>query len=145
MEMKGFFKSPDVEGRLLLGRNTIRGGDGNNQERIHSRAGAEAVVPAGEVAEGAHAKLREAIAHFPSERTEVGDDHLRLALKSGAQCFVLRGDAHGASIEMALASHNAPDGQEGRSAKAEFVRAKDSGQHNIARELQTSVHAEREA
>src|SRR5258708_29309767 len=82
MEMKRFFKRPDVEGRLLLWGNAIRGGDRHDKERIHSRAGTEAVVPAGELAERTDAKLREPVAHFLGERKEVRDDHLRFALKS---------------------------------------------------------------
>src|SRR5258707_9693186 len=45
VEMEGFFEGADVEGRLLLGRNAIGGRDGDDQERIHSRSGAEAGVP----------------------------------------------------------------------------------------------------
>src|SRR5258707_13961471 len=101
------------------------GGDRNDQEGFLSRGGTKAVVPAGKLGKGAHAKLREAIAHFFGKRTEVGDDHLRLALKSRAQCFVLRGDAHWAGIEMALARHDASDSEERRGAKAKFVRAED--------------------
>ncbi len=145
VEMEGFLKSADVEGRLLLGRNAIGGRDGNDQERIHSRAGAEAVVPAGEVAEGAHAKLREAIEHFPSERTEVGDDHIGLALKLGAEFFVLSGDADGAGVEMALAGHDAADGEERGGAEAKFVCAENGGEDDVAGKFQASVHAEREA
>src|SRR5438309_1797994 len=50
IEMKRFFKRANVEGRFLLRRDAIRGGDWHNQKRIHSRAGTEAVVPAGELA-----------------------------------------------------------------------------------------------
>ncbi len=144
MKMKRFLKCADVESRLLLRRNTIGGRDRNDQERIHSGAGAEAVVPAGELAEGTHTKLREAMAHFFGERTEVGDDHFGFAGESGAELFVLRGDSDGASIEMALARHDATDGEERGGAKAEFVGAKNGGQDDIAGEFQASVHAERE-
>ena len=46
---------------------------------------------------------------------------------------------------MALPRHDASDGQQRRGAKAEFVRAENSGQHDIPREFQASVHAERES
>src|SRR5260370_42389541 len=105
MEMKRFFKRPDVEGRLLLRRSSIRGGDRRDEERMHSRAHTEPVVPAGELAERTDAKLREPVAHFLGEGAEVGDHHLRLASKFGPQRFVLSGDAHRASIEMALPRH----------------------------------------
>jgi len=76
---------------------------------------------------------------------EVRDHHLRFARKFGTQFFVLRRDSHRASIEMALPRHDASDRQQGRGAKAEFVRAENGGQNDIAREFQASVHAERES
>src|SRR6266853_647345 len=97
MEMKRFFERADMQGRLLLWRDAIRGRNRHDQERIHPRAGTQAVVPPGELAERTDAKLGEPIADFLGKRTEVGNDHLGLALKSGAQLFVLRGDAHRAS------------------------------------------------
>jgi len=66
-------------------------------------------------------------------------------LKSRTQFFVLRGDSHRASIEMALTGHDASNRQQGRSTKTEFIRAENSGQHDIARKFQASVHAERES
>src|SRR5260370_14135953 len=129
MERTGSYRRRDGEDRLLLGREAIGGGDRHNQERIHSRAGTERVVPAGELAERTDAKLRKPMAHFLSQRTEVRDHHLRFARESGAQLFVLGGDSHWASVEMALARHDAPDGEQGRSDKAEFVRTKNRIQH----------------
>src|SRR2546427_12743725 len=61
----------------------------------------------------------------------VGDDHLRLALKSRAQLFVLSGDSHRASIEMALAGHDASDGEQRGGAKTEFVGPGNGGKHDI--------------
>src|SRR5260370_5742094 len=145
VEMKRFFERPDVEGRLLLGRKPLRRGDGHDQERIHSGRGAEAVVPAGELAEGTDAELGEAMADFLSQRTEVGDDHLGLALKPGAQLFVLGGDSYRAGIEMALAGHDPPHGEERSGAKTEFVGAENSGKDDVAGKIQASVHAERES
>src|ERR1700694_4326858 len=46
---------------------------------------------------------------------------------------------------MALPRHDASDRQQGRGAKTEFIRAENGGQHDIAREFQASVHAERES
>src|SRR6267154_2457256 len=134
-----------MEGRLLLWRDAIRGRNRHNEERIHSGAGTQAIVPADEFAERTDAKLREPIADFLGKRTEVGDHHLGLTLKSGAQLFVLGGDAHRASVEVALPRHDASDGEERSGAKSEFVRAKDSGEHDIACKFQAPVHAEREA
>src|SRR6266704_1180792 len=143
IEMDRIFQRRDVDAGLLLGGNAIRGGDRDNQERIHSRARTEPVVPAGELAERTDAKLRETMAHFLSQRTEVRDHHLRFARESCAQLFVLGGDSHWASVEMALARHDASDGQQRGCAKAEFVRAENRSQHDVAREFQAPVHAER--
>src|SRR6266567_409139 len=105
--MNRIFQRRDVDAGLLQGRNAIRGGDRDNQERIHSRARTEPVVPAGKLAERAHAKLRKPMADFLRQRTEVRDHHLRFAGESCAQLFVLGGDSHWASVEMALASKDA--------------------------------------
>jgi len=80
----------------LLRRDAIGRRNWNNQERIHSRARTETVVPAGEFAKRTHAKLREAIADFLGQRTEVGNHHFGLAGEPGAELFVLRGDPDGA-------------------------------------------------
>src|SRR4029077_14042485 len=145
MKMKRFFERADVESRLLLWRDAIGRRDWNNQERIHSRARTETVIPASELAKRTHAKLRKTIAHLLGDRAEVGNHHFGLACEPGAQLFVLRGDSDGASIEMTLARHDASDGQQRGGAEAEFVGAENSGQHDIAREFQASVHAERES
>jgi hypothetical protein len=70
------------------------------------------IIPAGEIAERACAKLREAIADFFGEGAEVGDDHFRLAVEFRAQLFVLGGYADGAGIEMALTGHDAANGKQ---------------------------------
>ena len=45
---------------------------------------------------------------------------------------------------MALPRHDATDGEERCSTKAEFIRAENRGQDDVAGEFQTSVHAEKE-
>ena len=40
-----------------------------------------------------HAELRQLAAHFFGQRAKIRDDHFRLACKTHAQSFVLRGDA----------------------------------------------------
>ena len=75
---------------------------------------------------------------------EVRDHHFRFAIKTGAQSFVLGGDAHRAGVEVALPSHDAADGEQRSGAKAEFVGTENRGDQNIARKFQASVHAKRE-
>jgi hypothetical protein len=58
VEMERFFEGSDVEGGLLLGCDAIGGRDRHDEERVHAGAGAEAVVPAGEIAERTNAELR---------------------------------------------------------------------------------------
>src|SRR5260370_41054502 len=67
MEMKRFFKRPDVEGRLLLWGNAIRGGDRHDKERIHSRAGTVAVVTPRETAYRTDPKHAEPVAPLLGE------------------------------------------------------------------------------
>src|SRR5512137_879799 len=85
------------------------------------------------------------MANFFGQGIEVGDDHLGFALKPETQFFVLGGDSHGTSVEMALARHDATDGEERGGAKTEFVGAENGGEDDIAGEFQASVHAERES
>ena len=80
-----------------------------------------------------------------AEITEVGDDHFGLTLKFGAELFVLRGDADGAGVEMALTCHDAANGEERSGAETELVGAENGGEDDVAGKFQTSVHAEREA
>ena len=88
--------------------------------------------------------MREAAPNFFGEETKIGNNHFRLALKTRAQRFVLRGNADGAGVQMALPGHDAADGEERGGAETEFVRAENGGKHDIARKLQASIHAERE-
>ena len=134
-----------VQGWGLMGSNAVRFGHGDDQQRIHAGARAEAVVPASEIAERMGAKLGEAIANFFGERAEISDDHFRLAVEFGAELFVLRGDADGAGVEMALAGHDAADGEERGGAETEFVGAEESANDDVARKFQAAVDAKRDA
>src|SRR5579859_393592 len=144
-EAKRIFVRRGVK-RGRLQRRDARGfGNGNDEQRIHSGARAEAVVPAGEFAQRADAELREAIANLFGKGTKIGCDHFRFAGETRAKFFVLRGDAHGTSVEMALAGHDAADGEKRGGAEAEFVGAEKSGNDDVARKFQAAVHAKRNA
>src|SRR6266404_6045918 len=144
IEMNAVFQHGHVKPRLLLRGDAVRMRDGHHQQRIHARTRAETVIPAGEFTERANAELREAAANFFGKETEIRNNHFRLALKTRAKRFVLRGNADGASVQMALSGHNAADGEERGGAETEFVRAKNGGKDDIAREFQAPIHAERE-
>src|SRR6266481_638810 len=126
----------------LLRHDAGRLRNGNDEQGVEAGFCFEAIVPAAEFGERADTKLRHVAANFFGERTEIGDDHFRLAVEAKAQSFVLRGDADGAGIEMALASHHTADGDEGRGAEAEFVGAENGSNQNVAREAEAAVHAE---
>jgi len=134
-----------VQRGRLLRRYSVGFSDRDNQQRIHAGAGAKAVVPPGEIAERMRAEFREAIADFFGQRAEIGDDHLRFAIEASTEFFVLRGDADGAGVEMALAGHNAADGEERGGAEAEFVGAEECAYDDVARKFQAAVDAERDA
>src|SRR5229473_2312940 len=118
--------------------------DRNHQQRIHSGTRTETVIPAGELTQRANTELREAAPDFFGEETKIGNNHFRLALKTRAQRFVLRGNADGAGVQMALPGHDAADGEERGGAETEFVCAENGGKHDVTCEFQASVHAERE-
>ena len=121
--MQSVFARGGMQRGRLMRSNATGFGHRNDQQRIHAGAGAEAVVPAGEIAERTGAKLREAIADLFGERTEISDDHFRFAIEASAEFFVLGGDADGAGVEMALAGHDAADGEERGGAETEFIGA----------------------
>ena len=56
-----------------------------------------------------------------------------------AQHRVLRGDAHRAGIQVALAHHDAAHGDQRHGGKAELLRAQQRGDHHIAAGLQLAV------
>src|SRR6266850_5561233 len=142
--MHAVFWHGHVKTGLLLRRNAVRVRNRHHQQRIHSGTRAETVVPACELTQRANTELRETAPNLFGKETKIGNNHFRLALKTRAQRLVLRGNADGAGVQMALPGHDAADGEERSGAEAEFVRAENGGKHDVARELQASVHAERE-
>ena len=81
---------------------------------------------------------------FIGKRAEVRHHHFRFALEPRAKHFILRGNADGAGIQMALPRHHASDRQQRRRAEAEFVGAQNCRENNVPGEFQASVHTERE-
>ena len=68
-------------------------------------------------------------------------DHvLRLALELLAQLRVLRGHAHRAGVQMALAHHDAAHGNQRRGRESELLRAQQRGNRDVAAGLQFAVH-----
>ena len=82
--------------------------------------------------EGAEAERGHVLAHLLGDEEEVVDDVLGLALELGAQHRVLRGDAHRAGVEMALAHHDAAGSDERRGREAELVGSEQRADDHVA-------------
>ena len=97
-----------------------------------------------ELVNAACAQLRADLTHFLCHQEQVVDDVLGLARKLGTQHGVLRGDAHGAGVGVALAHHDAAHGQQRRGGKAHLLRAQQHRHHRVAAgaHLPISLHAD---
>ena len=73
------------------------------------------------------------------DHEEVVDHVLGLPGEAGAEHRVLRGDADGAGVEVALAHHDAAKRDQRRRGEAEFFGAQDRGDHDIATGLELAV------
>src|SRR5581483_9608463 len=69
------------------------------------------------------AHARQQFPHVAGERPEVGLYHTGVAGEAGPKLLVLSCDAHGASIQVALASHDAADRQQSSSTESKLFRA----------------------
>ena len=87
----------------------------------------------------AEAELGHVLPHLFRQKEEEIDDVLGLPLKSLAQHGILRGDADRASVEMALAHHDAAHRNQRRGGETEFFSAEQRGDHYIAAGLQLAV------
>ena len=92
-----------------------------------------------EFVEAAIAHLRHQLAHFLGDEEEEVDDMLGLADEALAQHRVLRRDADRASVEMALAHHDAAGGDQRRRREAELVRAEQRADDDVAARAQAAV------
>ena len=79
------------------------------------------------------------LAHLLGDEEEEVDHVLRRALELGAQRRILRGDAHRAGIQMALAHHDAAHGDQRRGGEAELLGAQQRGDGDVAAGLQLAV------
>mmetsp|Transcript_43738 Transcript_43738/g.106159 ORF Transcript_43738/g.106159 Transcript_43738/m.106159 type:complete len:663 (-) Transcript_43738:1140-3128(-) len=100
---------------------------------------AEHVGAANHLLHRAEAQHRHVLAHLLREQPQEVDHVLRLAGKLLAQLGVLRSDAHGAGVEVALAHHDAPQRDEGHRGEAELLRAKHRGDGHVTPRLELPV------
>ena len=78
-------------------------------------------------------------AHLLGDEEEEVDHVLGLAREARAQHRVLRGDAHRAGIQVALAHHDAAHRDQRRGGESEFLGAQQRGDHHVAAGLQLAV------
>ncbi len=87
----------------------------------------------------AEAQLRHVLAHLLGDEEEEIDDVLGRALELRAQRRILRGDAHRAGVQVALAHHDAAHGDQRRGGEAELLGAQQRGDGDVAAGLQLAV------
>ncbi|AJX01694.1 hypothetical protein BM45_3124 [Burkholderia mallei] len=99
----------------------------------------EQIGAADQIVELRDAELRHDLARLLGDEEEVVDDVLGLTRELRAQHRVLRRDADRARVQMALAHHDAAFDDERRRREAEFVRAEQRADHDVAARLHLAV------
>ena len=97
------------------------------------------------VVQRARAEPAEAFANFGGDTTKIGHSHFRFAAETRAIFFVLGGDACRAGIQVALAGHDAADGEKRGGAEAVLIGAEKSGDDDVAAEFEAAVGAQAHA
>ena len=105
----------------------------------------EKIGAADHLLELAKAERRENFAHFLGDEAEQVDDFFRIAGELLAQAFVLRADADGAGVRMALPHHDAAHGDQRRRADAEFLGAHHRRHHHVAAGADAAIGAQKHA
>eukprot|EP01136_Pigoraptor_vietnamica_P023733 Opistho-1_new@6558 len=113
--------------------------------RASLRVGPEEVRAADHLVDGAEAQPRHVLPRLLRDHEEKVDHVLRLPLKLLAQHGVLRRNAHGARVEVALAHHRAPERNQRRRRKAKLLRAEKRRQHDVAPRAQLAVRLQDDA
>ena len=111
---------PEVEARAILGDEQVR--------------------TAASLGKRMKTKRCEYLAHFFRQEPEVGLEVFGVSGKFPTQFVLLRGDAHGTAVEVAVATLDASDRDEHRRAECELVGAKHGGDHDVAARTELSVH-----
>ena len=105
----------------------------------------EQVRPADQVLEAADAEFGHDATGLFGHEEEVVDDGAGLAAEALPEFRILRGDADGTCVEVALAHHHAAFDDERRCRKAEFVRAEHGADDDVAPRLDLAVDLDRNA
>ncbi len=101
--------------------------------------GVEQVGAADQLVEGADAQLRHDLAHFLGHEEEVVHHVLGLARELLAQHRILRRHTHRTGVQVALAHHDAALDHQRRGGEAEFIRAQQCADHDVAAGLHLAV------
>ena len=102
-------------------------------------AGVQTVHAPDHLVDGSEAHVRHNLAQLFGDEEEVVDDVFRLAVELLAELRVLRGDADGAGVQVALAEHDAAHADERRGRHAELFRAEQAGDGDVAPRLYLPV------
>jgi hypothetical protein len=95
--------------------------------------------------ESAESERGHQLPHFFGNKEKVIDDVLGLAFEALAQHRILSGDAHRASIEVALAHHDAAGRDQRRGREAKLVCAQQRANRHVPAGADTAVHLNRDA
>ena len=106
---------------------------------IHRGVRIQRIHPADHLVDRAEAQPRHDLAQLLGHHEEVVDDMLRLALELAPQRRVLGGDAHRAGVQVALAHHDAAEGDERRGGEAELLGAQQAGDGDVPPGLELAV------
>ena len=140
---------PGAEARRVgvvgRGREQAREVEGVGLRMIGDVALPEEFGAADDVVEFADAEAGEDFAHFLGDAVEEVHEHLGRAFEFGAELFVLRGDADGAGVQMALAHIDAAGGDERGGAEVELLGAEDRGHDDVDAGAHSAVGAEDDA
>ena len=99
----------------------------------------EQVAASDDLVERAIPEFGEVLAHLLGDELEEVDDELRLAGEALAKLGVLRGDAHGARVEVADAHHDAALHDQRRRGEAELLGSEERADDDVAARLQLPV------
>ena len=107
---------------------------------VFRTAHVQPVGAADHLVEAPEAQPRHDPPHFLGDEEEEIDDMLRRAGEAPPELLVLRGDADRAGVQVAFAHHDAAHRNQRRGREAEFVRAEQRADGDIAPGAQAAIH-----
>ena len=97
------------------------------------------VHPPHHFVDGSKAEFGHDLPQFFGDHEAIAHHMVGCAGELGAQIRILRGDAHRAGVQVALAHHDAAEGDEGRGGETELLRAEQRRDCDIAPGLQLTI------